>query len=87
MAGPTFDGFILERSHWYIEFWWTVGLQGLVLCLVFLFLDETSFDRDAPGPYGKLTQEDSWMSRRLKLFFPGYEVVRGVNYHQLVSEQ
>lgn len=41
VAGPTFGGFIVEHVNWPVEFWWTVGLQGLALMLVVLFLEET----------------------------------------------
>ena len=33
VAGPTFGGFIVQRTAWSNEFWWTVGLQGFVIVL------------------------------------------------------
>ncbi|MCJ1373889.1 hypothetical protein MMC20_005119 [Loxospora ochrophaea] len=46
IAGPTFSAFISANSYFPVEFWWTVGLLGGVVVLVFTFLEETAFNRD-----------------------------------------
>jgi len=33
VAGPTFGGFIVQRTPWPNEFWWTTGLQAFVIVL------------------------------------------------------
>jgi MFS family permease len=33
LAGPTLGGFIVQHVSWQVEFWWTIGLQGLVIIL------------------------------------------------------
>jgi MFS family permease len=33
LAGPTFGGFIVQHVSWPAEFWWTIGLQALVIIL------------------------------------------------------
>lgn len=70
-VGPAVGGFIVKSAPWPVVFWWTVGVEGLVVILVFLFLEETSFSRD-----GK-EQHDlprSWLMNRVATFFPGTRV-------------
>lgn len=46
VAGPTFGGFIVQRTPWPNEFWWTVGLQAFVIVLgmglIFYFVVDRS---------------------------------------------
>ncbi len=89
VAGPTFGGFIVEHVDWPVEFWWTVGLQGLALVLVFLFLEETGFSRDGGSAYP--VRPKSFMANRIATFLLGTKVVpvigrsELVRYHQILS--
>ncbi len=45
-VGPTFDGFMVESAPWSVQLRWMIGVEGLVVMLVFFFLEETSaFER------------------------------------------
>lgn len=33
VVGPTFGGFIVQKTPWPNEFWWTIGLQAFVIVL------------------------------------------------------
>ncbi|KAJ5818912.1 hypothetical protein N7474_004503 [Penicillium riverlandense] len=70
--GPTLSGFIIARTTWPVQFWWTVGLEGAMAVLIFLFLEETGFSRD-----GKLypSRPEPWFQNRIATFFPGTAVV------------
>lgn len=89
VAGPTFGGFIVEHVDWPVEFWWTVGLQGLALVLVFFFLEETGFNRDGESAYP--TRPKPFTANRIATFFLGTKIVPAVTrselvrYHQLPS--
>ena len=67
-AGPTFSGFIAAKRYWPVEYWWSVALLGHTLILVFLFLEETSFDRSE----GAINQKppESWLANRIQTIFP-----------------
>jgi Major Facilitator Superfamily len=72
--GPTVGGFIIENAPWPVQFWWVVGVEGFVVILVLLFLQETRFPRDSsttPTPQ----PPESYLSNRLRTFFPGTKVV------------
>lgn len=83
VAGPIFGGFIVGHVDWPIEFWWTVGVQGLALVLVFLFLEETGFDRD--GGSGYPTKPKSFIQHRVATFLLGAKIVPATSRSELVS--
>ena len=71
LVGPTIGGLILHSNPWPVQIWWTVGVEATVIVLVFLFLEETQFDR-RPGaqPVSR-----SWISNRVATFFPGTKIL------------
>ena len=83
VAGHTFGGFIVELVDWPIEFWWTVGLQGLALVFVFLFLEETGFDRDGRSAYP--TKPKSFIQYRVATFLLDANIVPATSCSELVS--
>lgn len=83
VAGPTFGGFIVEHVDWPVEFWWTVGLQCLALVLIFLFLEETGFDRDGGSAYP--TKPKSFIQDRVATFLLGTNVVPATSRSEIVS--
>jgi MFS family permease len=82
IAGPTFSAFISANASFPVEFWWTVGLLGVVLTLTFLFLEETGFDREnkANNP----TAPNSFISNRLATFFFGQHVIQRTTFTRTV---
>lgn len=84
VAGPTFDGFIVEHTSWSVEFWWTIALQGIVLILVFSFLEETCFDR-SKTILQKEVSRHSFLVRRLLTFFSTKMVARTPSVSDVVS--
>ena len=82
VAGPTFGGFIVQHVDWPVVFWWTIGLQGLALVLVILFLEETGFSRH--GGSVSPTNPSSFIANRIATFFLGTEVVPSMSLSELV---
>ena len=66
--GPTFGGFIVQSAPWPVQVWWVVGVEGIVILLVFFFLDETSaLEDETKGRSGK---DASWLASRVAIIFP-----------------
>ncbi|KAJ5758563.1 hypothetical protein N7520_005719 [Penicillium odoratum] len=70
--GPTLSGFIVQYAPWSIQFWWGVGVEGVLAIVVFIFLQETGFSRDG-RVYPPLPKE--WLPNRIVTFFPGTATV------------
>ncbi|KAK3324955.1 major facilitator superfamily domain-containing protein [Apodospora peruviana] len=71
-AGPTFAGFVAAHSYWPVEYWWSVGLTGLTIIIVFIFLEDTSYDRTFAS---NRVKPNSFLRDRMDTFFPGSKVV------------
>lgn len=67
-AGPTFSGFIAANHYWPIEYWWSVAILGVTAILVFLFLEETSFDRTEGAI--NMTPPEGFVANRIQTFLP-----------------
>lgn len=72
-AGPTFAGFVAANAYWPVEYWWSVALTAFTIIIVFVFLEETGYDRSEDAV--NRTKPDSWIKDRVETFFPGNKVV------------
>jgi MFS family permease len=84
IAGPTFSAFISANAFFPVEFWWTVGLLGFTLILIFLLLEETGFDRKNPA--NRPSMPTGYLSNRFATFFFGQRVVQRTTFAETVSE-
>ncbi|KUI64804.1 hypothetical protein VM1G_01242 [Cytospora mali] len=82
-AGPTFSGFITVHLPWYNEYWWTIGLCCAAIVFVFLFLEETSWDRVDGAE--NIILHDPWFKRKVKTFFPGTKVVPRASRKEMID--
>jgi hypothetical protein len=82
-AGPTLSGFITVNLPWWDEYWWTIGASSLAAVLIFLFVEETTWER-TPGAQNYYAQ-GSWLHRRLQTVFPGTAVVRPATRKEIVD--
>ncbi|EED17056.1 conserved hypothetical protein [Talaromyces stipitatus ATCC 10500] len=72
IIGPTLGGFIVAHAPWPWEFWWTVVLQGAVVLLAFVFLEETGFTRENGKVYPR--RPSAFIHNRVATYFPGTQV-------------
>ncbi|RAO69346.1 uncharacterized protein BHQ10_005358 [Talaromyces amestolkiae] len=84
VIGPTLGGFIADHAPWPYEFWWTVALQGVVILLAFLFLEETGFTREDRKVYP--LPPSSFVRNRVATYFPGTRVARTGGLKAAVSD-
>ncbi|KAK0641776.1 major facilitator superfamily domain-containing protein [Cercophora newfieldiana] len=82
-AGPTFAGFVAAHAYWPVEYWWSVGLTGFAIIVVFAFLEETNFDR-SEGTVNR-TKPDSWIQDRVETFLPGTKVATPISWMETLK--
>ena len=81
---PTIGGFIVDNESlgWPWTFWWTCFLLGVACLLVFVFVEDTNYDRNKgtcvrpPRPF---------VANRVDTILRGWRVVPKTNMDQLVS--
>ena len=71
---PTFSGYIVNFVEWPVCFWWTVGANALAAVLIFVFGEDTAWDREEQRPLARKDIPQSWFGRRAALFFFGTKV-------------
>jgi MFS family permease len=49
VAGPTFGGYVVSRTSWPVQFWWTVGMNGFLIILILVLLENTEYDCNNNG--------------------------------------
>jgi len=72
LVTPVISGFIVESASWTIQFWWCVGALGVISILIFLLIEDTTFDRQNPGVR---PPERSYFANRVATFLPGNKIV------------
>lgn len=84
---PTVGGFIADDKAlgWPWTFWWTCFLQGVAAVLVFVFVEESNFDR-VRGTCVR-PPRTTWWRDRLTTMFRGWQVVPAWTAKHLVRNQ
>jgi MFS family permease len=82
-AGPTFSGYVAANRYWTIEYWWSVALLGVAAILVFLFLEETGYDR--ANPENNVEVPKTFIANRVRTFLPGSGIVKHSSLSEVVS--
>lgn len=67
VSASTFSGYIVDGSSWPVQFWWNVGLEGLMAVSLFLFVDETTWSRPGGIDYPRLPS--GWFARKSAIYF------------------
>ncbi|KAH8700696.1 major facilitator superfamily domain-containing protein [Talaromyces proteolyticus] len=75
VVGPTLGGFIVAHAPWPWQFWWTIILEWLIMILVFVFVEETTFTRNNGRKYPP--QPTNFFQNRIATYFPGTAVAHG----------
>ncbi|KAE9379667.1 MFS general substrate transporter [Stipitochalara longipes BDJ] len=83
VAGPTLSALIAAHTDWTYTYKWTAGLVGAAIILVFLFLQETSWNRakgatNTPSPA-------KFLASRIATFFPGIRVTPNTTFAQTLK--
>ena len=84
-VGDTVGGIIVNSHPWSVCFWWTLGPLGVAALLVFLFLEESGFDRGHQESWNP-EPPSNFILGRIATIFPGNHAVRPLGGPSLVSE-
>lgn len=82
LAVPTVGCFVASRTHWSIMYWWTIPLLGVALVLIFVFMEETGFERGGKVQYPHA--KESFVAKRIATFLPGNRVVPPCTFSETV---
>ncbi|CAK4030666.1 Major Facilitator Superfamily [Lecanosticta acicola] len=74
-SGGTLSGFIVETQPWPVEFYWIIPLLGISAILIFLFLDDSTYDRT--GVVGIVTRRTPGLiaKERVATLLPGHRIL------------
>ena len=75
----------MQHTQWPVAIWWTVGSNGLAALLVFLFVDDTAWDREKGTPMYSRPLKQTWIKNRIDTLLPGNKVVGRIDTGAIVS--
>ncbi|KFY17165.1 hypothetical protein V492_00843 [Pseudogymnoascus sp. VKM F-4246] len=78
VGGGTLGGFIAEYGPWSEVFWWTVGPIGAAAISVFVFVEDTTFNRGT-NAVQRPPLPKQWLANRIATFFPGIKTQAGTH--------
>ncbi|KFY42387.1 hypothetical protein V494_02438 [Pseudogymnoascus sp. VKM F-4513 (FW-928)] len=78
VGGGTLGGFIAEYGPWTEVFWWTVGPIGAAALSVFVFVEDTTFNRGT-NAVQRPPLPKAWVANRIATFFPGVKTQAGTH--------
>lgn len=85
VVGPTLSGFIVNSTSWTVQFWWSNGLEGIIIILTLALLEETYYDRTSMTTEHDPRPSNNFFANRITTFFGGFRVVPSVSTAELVS--
>jgi len=87
VVGPTLSGFIVGSASWTVQFWWTNGLEAVIIVLALLFLEDTYYDRSPQAHASRKRWPDSWFANRMAHFFCGARAIPKISAIETVSRR
>ena len=85
VVGPTLSGFISDSASWPVQFWWSNGLEAIIIVLSFSLLDETYYDRSPNRDIAPIGWPKGFLANRWATFFCGSRVLPETTMAEVVS--
>ncbi len=85
VVGPTLSGFIVDSTTWTVQFWWSNGLEGLIIILTLALLEDTYYDRRAKEEDYRKRLPEGIFANRMATFFGGSRMVHPISTGETVS--
>ena len=75
VIGPTLSGFIVGSAPWSVQFWWTNGLELVIILLSVFALEDTFYDRGADVKGRRRELPNGFIANRMATFFCGHRTL------------
>lgn len=85
VVGPTLSGFIVGSTSWTVQFWWSNGLEGIVIILTILLLEDTYFDRTLEAEAYRNRWPETFIANRMATLLSKGRVIPSVSNAETVS--
>ena len=85
VVGPTLSGFIVGSTSWTVQFWWSNGLEALIVILTLALLEDTYYDRTSKEEGHRQRSPDGFFANRMAVFFCGPRMMRPITMNETVS--
>ena len=85
VVGPTLSGFIVGSTNWTVQFWWSNGLEGIIILLTLALLHDTYYDRTSMADESRNKWPDDFFANRMATFSCGARVIPPISRAEMVS--
>ena len=85
IVGPTLSGFIVGTTNWTVQFWWSNGLEAIVILLTLALLQDTHYDRTLSADRSRNEWSDGFFANRTATFLCGARVIPSISIAETVS--
>ena len=85
VVGPTLSGFIVGSTNWTVQFWWSNGLEGIIILLTLALLHDTYYDRTSMADGSRNKWPDDFFANRMATFVCGARVIPPISRAEMVS--
>ena len=85
VVGPTLSGFIVGSTNWTVQFWWSNGLEGIIILLTLALLQDTYYDRTSVADESRNKWPDNIFANRMATFLCGARVIPPITMVEMVS--
>lgn len=86
VVGPTMSGFIVGSTSWTVQFWWSNGLEGIIIILTLALLEDTYYDRTPEGGEYRGRWPENFFANRVATFFCGARMIPSISMAETVSQ-
>ena len=85
VVGPTLSGFIVSSTSWTVQFWWSNGLEAVVVILTLALLEDTHYDRTLKTEEHRKRLPEKFLANRVATFLCGTQVIHPISTGETVS--
>ena len=85
VVGPTLSGFIVNSTSWTVQFWWSNGLEAVIVILTLALLEETHYDRTLKTEEHRKRLPENFVANRVATFLGGARVIHPISTAETVS--
>lgn len=85
VVGPTLSGFIVGSTSWTVQFWWSNGLEVIIIIITILLLEDTFYDRTLEAEAYRNRWPETFFANRMATFFSRGRVIPSISNTETVS--